>query len=81
MHKEVYISDNPLSNFSLSKAPENLTRIITPEQYRLFLSHVDSSTPDGLKYYCILLILYDNGMRISEPVNIKISNIDFEDKT
>jgi len=60
---------------------ELLVEIITPEQFKSLLSNIDTSTPDGSKYYCILLILYDNGMRISELVTLRISNIDFEGKT
>ena len=81
LYREGYIEENPLATFALPAVPENLTRIVTPEQYKTLLSNIDTSTPDGSKYYCILLILYDNGMRISELVVLRISNIDFEGKT
>lgn len=81
MHKEGYIDRNPLADLPIPEVPENLIKIITPEQFRYLLSNVDISTPDGSKYHCILLILYDNGMRISELVMIRISDVDFEAKT
>ena len=41
----------------------------------------DISTPERLKHRCILLIFYDNGVRVSELVKIRISDIDFQGKT
>ena len=81
MHREGYIEENTLAHFQLPSVPENLPKIITPAQFATLLSHIDTSTPEVSKYRCILLILYDNGMRISELVMIRIYDIDFESKT
>lgn len=80
MHKEGYINENPLEDYPLPTVPENLVKIITPSQFSTLISKVDTSTPEGLRYFCILLILYDNGMRVSELVMIKIAEIDFQNK-
>lgn len=81
MCKEGYIDHNPLVILPLPSVPENLIKIISPENFKTLLYNIDSSTSDGPKYRCILLIFYDNGMRLSELVNIEISNIDFPGKS
>jgi site-specific recombinase XerD len=81
MHTDDYIEQNLLKGFPLPAVPESFPKIVTPEQFTTLLSHISKSTPQGLKHYCILLILYDNGMRISEVINIRISDIDFQNKT
>jgi len=81
MYREGYVEENKLAHFQLPSVPENLPKIITPAQFATLLSHIDRSTPEGSKYHCILLILYDNGMRISELVKIRICDIDFQGKT
>lgn len=77
MYKEGYIDDNPLHALPLPSVPQNLIMIVSPENFKTLFSCIDSSTLDGPKYRCILLIFYDNGIRLSELVNIKISDIDF----
>lgn len=81
MYKEGYIEENPLAGLRLPNVPDSLPKTITPVQFATLLSNIDASTPEGVKYYCILLLLYDNGMRISELVSLKIKDIDFRDKT
>ncbi len=81
LQRDGYIDDNPLAKFPLPAVPENLIKLITPQQFATLLSNIDISTPEGSKYYCIMLILYDNGMRISELVRIRIGDIEFQNKT
>ena len=40
LHREGYIDENPLANFALPTVPENLTKIITPEQFKYLLSNI-----------------------------------------
>jgi len=76
--REGYIMSNPLEKFPLPKVPQYIIRTLTPDQIKLLLSAIDKSTPLGFKYYCIILLLVDCGMRISELVNIKVNNVDFQ---
>jgi site-specific recombinase XerD len=52
-------------------------RVITPEIFEKILSLVDRTMPAGYQRYCIMLLLYDTGLRIGELVNIIIEDIDF----
>jgi len=71
-----YIESNPLVKLPLPKVPQYIIRTLTNDQVRRLLSSVDRSTAPGAKYYCVLLLLMDTGMRISELVNIRMSDLD-----
>ena len=72
------IERNPLANFPLPKVPQYVIRTLTLEQINQLLSAIDKTTSLGFKYYCIILLLVDTGMRISELVNIKINDLDIQ---
>jgi len=78
--RESYIKSNPLEKFPLPKVPQYIIKILTPEQIKLLLSAIDKATPLGFKYYCIILVLVDAGLRISELVNIKLSDLDVQQR-
>jgi len=71
-----YIETNPLVKFPLPKVPKNIIKTLTIEQIRSLLKAIDKNTSVGARNYCILLLLIDNGMRISEAVGIKIADLD-----
>jgi site-specific recombinase XerD len=75
--REGYINENPLAKFPLPRVPENLVKVIDPEQFQTLLAHIDRSNAIGARYYCIMLMLYDSGMRISELTNIGLEELDF----
>ncbi|MGD9118536.1 MAG: tyrosine-type recombinase/integrase, partial [Dehalococcoidia bacterium] len=75
------IESNPLAKFPLPKVPQYVIKTLTPEQINQLLSAIDKTTPLGFKYYCIILLLVDTGMRISELVNIKINDLDIQQGT
>ena len=45
------------------------------QQIKLLFRAIDKSTSIGARNYCILLLLIDNGMRISEPIGIHIEDL------
>lgn len=81
MRKNGYIVDNYLAGFTLPKVPDKLVEIIRPEQFKIILSDIETTTPEGLRHYCIMLIFYDNGMRLSELRTICIRDINLQSKT
>jgi integrase/recombinase XerD len=76
LSKEEYLPENPLIKVPLPKVPQSLVKTLTIDQFRRLLAAVDRHTPLGAKYYCVLLFLLDTGLRISELVNIKMTDID-----
>ena len=78
LEKEGYIEKNPLARFPLPKVPQKPVHILSSEQIMTLLSQTDRHTATGAKYYTILLILLDSGLRISELVNICIKDLDLQ---
>ncbi len=70
-----YIEDNTLAKFPLPKIPKTLIKTLTIEQIRLLLKTIDKNTPVGARNYCILMLLIDTGMRISEVTGILIADL------
>lgn len=63
------------------KTPRTAKVIIdtfTDAQIRTLLSAVDVSKPLGVRDRCILLILLDTGVRLSESAGLRVSDIDLE---
>ncbi|MCK4782649.1 MAG: tyrosine-type recombinase/integrase [Desulfobacteraceae bacterium] len=71
-----YIEKNILVKYPLPKAPKIIIKTLTIDQIKLFLKAIDKSSSVGARNYCIVLLMIDNGMRISEVVSIQISDID-----
>jgi len=70
-----YIENNALAKFPLPKVPKALIKTLTIEQIRLLLKAIDKNTPVGARNYCILMLLIDSGMRISEVTGIQIDDL------
>ena len=81
LFKEGYIDKNPLVKFPLPKVPQYIIRTLKIEHIKLLLSAIDRATSLGFIYYCIILVLLDTGMRISELVNIKMADLDIQQGT
>lgn len=52
-----------------------LPDVLNEQEVELLLSSVDLSTPDGVRNRALLETLYGCGLRVSEAVNLQISNI------
>ena len=76
LYREEYIPSNPLANLPLPSVPQSLVKTLSIDQFRRLLGVIDKHTPLGAKYYCILVLLLDTGVRIAELVNIKMADID-----
>ena len=70
-----YIENNALAKFPLPKIPKTLVKTLTIEQIKLLLKIIDKYSPVGARNYCILMLLIDSGMRISEVTGIQIANL------
>lgn len=79
--EENIISKNPFKNISNPKKDKKLPDFLNYEEINKIFETIDVNTVLGLRNRCILEILYDTGIRVSELVNLKINNIDFSNKT
>lgn len=62
------------------KTKRKLPNTLTHQQIINILSSIDTSNVEGKRNYLVLELLYATGLRLSELVNIKRSDIDFDNQ-
>lgn len=73
-----HIKRDPLSNISAPQASQNIPRFLNEEQMESLLSAPDTSTPEGVRDRSMLELLYATGLRVSEMVNLNLSDVDMD---
>lgn len=73
---EEYIKDNPMLLIGNPKVSQKLPQYLNYNELETLLELPDRSTFLGLRNALILELLYSTGVRVSELVNIKLSDID-----
>jgi len=66
---------NPCDKLSAPKINPYLPTVLSVEEVLAILDSVDLSRPEGHRNRCILEVLYSCGLRVSELVNLKISDV------
>lgn len=79
--KEDIIINNPMTLVSNPKLDKKLPKYLYYEEMEKILAIPDRSTSLGMRDLTILEMLYSTGVRVSELVNIKIEDIDFNERT
>lgn len=72
---EDIIQENPAELIDLPMRPKHLPDVLTEEEITKIQSTIDLSLPEGMRNYVIIEVLYGCGLRVSELVNLKMSNI------
>ncbi len=72
---ENIISENPCSNITSPKIPKKLPHYLTEEEIDQLLN-INLITPYDYRNKAMLELLYATGLRITELVNLKITDID-----
>lgn len=72
---ENYIKENPCLNISSPKLPKMLPNYLTEEEINKLLD-IKLETPYDYRNKAMLELLYATGLRISELVNLKITDVD-----
>lgn len=80
LKKNNLIENNPMTLISNPKVEKKLPKIVYPVQLEEILSTPDKTTVVGLRDALVLELLYSTGVRVSELVNIKISDININSK-
>lgn len=78
--EEKVVLNNPFKNISNPKKDKKLPDFLNYEEINILFDSADTTTPLGLRNRCILELLYDTGIRVSELVNLKINDIEFDKK-
>lgn len=75
--RKKYFSFNPVESFESLKLGRNLPTVLTQQEIDKFLAVIDTKSPLGKRDKAIIELLYGSGLRVSELVNLRISDIDF----
>jgi integrase/recombinase XerD len=76
---EEILADNPAENLDTPKISRLLPSVLTIDEVNKILDSVDLNVKPGLRDRALLETMYASGLRVSEVVNLEISNIFFED--
>ncbi|HFS68112.1 MAG TPA: tyrosine recombinase XerD, partial [Flavobacteriia bacterium] len=76
---EDYITTNPLDLIESPKIGRKLPYTISTYEIDLLISMIDLSHPQGERNRTILELLYSCGLRVSELINLQLSDLFFEE--
>lgn len=73
-----YITVNPMQDIQLPKKQAHLPAVLSVADVELILATPKTTTPLGIRNRAMLEIMYATGLRVSEIVNLKITDLHFE---
>ena len=76
---EDYITNDPTMLIENPKIGLKLPEVLSVEEIELIISSIDLSNKQGERNRAILETLYSCGLRVTELINLKISNINFKE--
>lgn len=76
---EGYREDNPLDLIQSPKIGRKLPDVLSNEEINQIIGSVDLSHPQGERNRTILETIYSCGLRVSELINLKISDLFFDE--
>ena len=76
---EGYIKESPISNIEAPKQEKKLPVVLTENEIKNLINSIDLNHDFGQRNKTIIEILYGTGIRVSELVNLKLSNIFFKE--
>ena len=75
---EEVIENDPTTLLESPKIGRKLPEVLTDDEINRLIDSVDLAKPEGLRNRAILETLYSCGLRVSELVNLRLSNLHFE---
>ena len=79
LYENQYINDNPTEIISLPKIDKYHPSFLTESEINNLLESIDISIPLGIRDYAIINLLYATGLRVSELINLRLNQIDFNE--
>jgi integrase/recombinase XerD len=79
LSSEKLVESNPALYLTTPRISENLPCVLTFDEVTLFLNSVDSSNEMNIRNRAMLELMYATGLRVSELINLKFSDINLED--
>ncbi len=81
LERDGYILANPVSHLKLVRQKKEKIDYLTTEQIRKVLTSFDLRTKSEIRNLLIVMILLDTGVRVKEQINIKIEDINFDNRS
>jgi integrase/recombinase XerD len=78
--RQGYIKKNPLASFPLPKVPKLIMPTLNQDQIKRLLGAISRGTSSGSMYYSMIILFLDTGIRLSELVNIKLTDVNLDSK-
>ena len=75
---EEVISSSPAELLEAPKTRRRLPDFLSVEEIDAMMSAIDLSTPEGTRNKAIIEVMYSCGLRVSELVNLKLSQVFFD---
>jgi len=76
---EGFVENNPMKNIETPKIGRNLPTTLTVEEIDIIISNVKLNSKTGLRNIAIIELLYSCGLRVSELIHLKVSDLFFKD--
>ena len=76
---EGYIKESPITNIDAPKQEKKLPEVLTEHEIKNLINSIDLNHDFGQRNKTIIEILYGTGIRVSELINLKLSNIFFKE--
>jgi site-specific recombinase XerD len=80
LERENFIQQNPFATLRIPKAPKKVIPIFTEEQLRQLFVVLDTTSPIGYRDFALILTLLDTGIRCSELINLKLTDVNLESR-
>lgn len=75
-----YISEDPSALLEMPQLGRHLPEILSVEEIDALVASIDRTKPEGQRNRAILETLYGCGLRVSELVNLRLSQLYFDDE-
>ena len=78
--EEGYLLEDPAKPLKKVKAPKVIIEAFTVDQVKELFAMPNKKTFVGFRDYCIMLVLLDTGVRLSELLNIRLDDVDLQQR-
>lgn len=78
--EEGYLLEDPAKPLKKVKAPKVIIEAFTVDQVKDLFAMPNKKTFVGFRDYCIMLVLLDTGVRLSELLNMRLDDVDLQQR-
>jgi integrase/recombinase XerD len=73
-----HLTTNPSDNLDSPQKSLYLPKFLNQQEIEMLIMQPDTSTEVGLRDRAVLELMYASGLRVSEAINVKLSDLDFD---